>query len=83
VVAGMFLPKGASIFLYYAEDGGGSKNNRMTHKPALLDWDLFNAMSHLRVHWLPRNTLKTETDENMLVELIRHELSLMDNHIFN
>ena len=79
----MFLPKGASIFLYYAEGRWVQKENRMTYKPALLDWDLFNAMSHLRVHWLPRNTMKTETDEDMIVELIRHELLFMDNHVFN
>lgn len=77
-VTGMFLPAGASVFLYYAEDGG-AKNNRMTHKPALLDWDLFNAMSHLRVHWLPRGTMKKELDDNYLLELVKHELDLIDS----
>jgi hypothetical protein len=80
-VTAMFLPKGASVILYYAEDGGTS-NGRMNYKPALLDWDLFNAMSHLRVHWLPRNTLKTQYDEDALVMLIQHEIDLMESHTF-
>jgi len=68
------------VILYYSEDGG-AKNNRMTFKPALLDWDLFNAMSHLRVHWLPRNTVTTELDEQALVALIRHELAQIDGKV--
>ena len=55
-VTGMFLPKGASVILYFNEVGG-VKNNKRTYQPALLDWDIFNAMSHLRVHWLVRTTL--------------------------
>lgn len=81
-VTAMFLPAGTSVFLYYSEDGG-AKNNRMTHKPAMLDWDLFNAMSHLRVHWLPRNTLTDKYDEQLLVDLMRHELSLIDAEVFS
>ncbi|GAX21213.1 hypothetical protein FisN_23Lh153 [Fistulifera solaris] len=80
-VTAMFLPAGTSVFLYYSERGG-VKNNKMTYKPAMLDWDLFNAMSHLRVHWLPRDTLREEYDERLLVDLMRHELSLMDSEVF-
>jgi len=80
-VTGMFLPAGGSLLIYYAEDGGLA-NGKMNNKPALLDWDLFNAMSHLRVHWIPRNTRKSKIDENALVMLIRHELNLMDSGAF-
>ena len=80
-VTAMFLPAGSSALLYYSQDGG-AQHNRMTFKPALLDWDLFNAMSHLRVHWLPRNTMKTELDEQALVALIQHELALIDDNVF-
>jgi hypothetical protein len=76
-VTAMLLPAGASVFLYYGEDSG-VKNNHMTYMPSLLDWDLFNAMSHLRVHWLPRNTMKTVLDQDALVALIQHELGLID-----
>jgi hypothetical protein len=80
-VTAMFLPKGASVILYYAEDGG-TLNGKMSYKPALLDWDIFNAMSHLRVHWLPRHGLKTKNDEEALVMLIRHELDLIESRTF-
>lgn len=81
-VTAMFLPAGTSVFIYYSEKGG-AKNNRMTHKPAMLDWDLFNSMSHLRVHWLPRDTITDEYDERLLVDLMRHELSLIDAEVFS
>ena len=81
-MSGMFLPAGSSVFIIYAEDGG-AKNNRSTKKPALLDWDLFNAMSHLLVHWLPRNTMKSGLDQEFFVELVRHELRLMDSGVFD
>ena len=80
-VTAMFLPKGASVILYYAEDGG-TLNGKMNYKPALLDWDIFNAMSHLRVHWLPRHGLKTQNDEEALVLLIQHELDLIKAKTF-
>lgn len=80
-VTAMFLPAGASVILYYATDGG-TYNGKMNHKPALLDWDLFNAMSHLRVHWMPRNTMKSSMEETALVMLIRHELELIESETF-
>jgi len=80
-VTGMFLPKGASVLIYYAEDGG-LYNGKMNYKPALLDWDLFNSMSHLRVHWIPRNSRKTAIDENALIMLVRHELDLIESQAF-
>lgn len=72
-VTAMFLPKGASAFIYYAENGG-TRNGKRDFKPALLDWDIFNSMSHLRVHWLPRNTRDTELDMQILIMMIREEL---------
>jgi hypothetical protein len=80
-VSAMFLPKGSSVILYYAEDGG-TINGKRSYKPALLDYDLFNAMSYLRVHWLPRNTMKTSFDEQTLLLLIEQELELMKFNTF-
>lgn len=82
-VTAMFLPKGASLIVYYQEDAGAD-GNRLTGKPALLDWDLLNSMSHLRVHWLPRNTMtqKGEHDEKALVALMKHELELIESGMF-
>jgi hypothetical protein len=76
-VTGMFLPRGASVILYY-DARGGAENNHLTGLPARLDWDLYNAMTHLRVHWLPKNTAKDAVDQMSLVLLIRHELARID-----
>ena len=50
-VTAMFASRGASVFVYYSETDG-QRDNRHTNEPARLDWDLLNAMSYLRVHWL-------------------------------
>jgi hypothetical protein len=80
-VTAMFLPAGASVILYYSEDGGLA-NGRRTYKPARLDWDIFNNMSHLRVHWMPRNSMKTDLDERALILLIQHELDMIESQTF-
>jgi hypothetical protein len=80
-VSAMFLPKGASVILYYSEDGG-TRNGKRSYLPALLDYDLFNAMSYLRVHWLPRNTMKTTFDHEVLLSLIEQELHIIQSQVF-
>lgn len=77
-VNGMFLPKGASVFLYYLAHGG-VEHGVMTHLPAQLDWDLFNNLSYLRVHWLPTATMDQTVDLRALVLLVRHELQLIQS----
>jgi hypothetical protein len=74
-VTATFLPKGASVFLYYAEDGGVAKNKR-TGTPARLDWDLFNNLGYLRVHWIPRTLSKSEEAE-VLINMVEHELEII------
>jgi hypothetical protein len=80
-VTGMFLPKGASLIVYYSETGG-NRDNVDTYKPALLDWDMLNSMSYLRVHWMPQDTIEEPLDEKALLHLIRHELELIDSETF-
>lgn len=83
-----FLPRGATLIVFYNPTGGydyahGIRN----HQPARLDWDLLNhAASHLRVHWMPiTETTRDETardndrDLDIFVELIRHELQVMES----
>ena len=80
-VTGMFLPPGATVILFYHERGGvkaGKHGNVFTHTPALLDWDLFSAMSHVRVHWMPRVAMDSLSDQMAFVALIRRELQLLD-----
>ena len=77
-VTATFLPLGASVILYYAENGG-VRNNRLTGLPALLDWDLFNNAAYLRAHWLPSTTMDTKDDLDILIKLIRHDLDLISH----
>lgn len=77
-VTGMFLPKGACILMYYDEVGGLIRN-RKTYKPAMLDWDLLNNLSHLRTHWLPSNQGSKNQDlqQHAFISLIEHELQMI------
>jgi hypothetical protein len=75
-VTATFLPKGASVILYYLENGG-VKDNKNTGKPARLDWDLFNNFGYLKVHWLPKRTMQNEVDLRSLASLVQHELDAL------
>lgn len=75
-VTATFLPRGASLLLYY-DPVGGAQNNRHTQTPAWLDWDMFNNAAYLRTHWLPTRTMNGRDDLQLLIQLIRHELTLI------
>ena len=83
-VTATFLPKGASVFIYYLETGGVA-NNKLTGTPARLDWDLFNNLAYLKVHWLPKHTMQTEPDLRALGLLVQHELDahVRENNDYN
>ena len=84
-VTGMFLPEGACLIVFYAADGGRLQN-KPTGLPALLDFDLLNNLSHIRVHWIPMPIeYEDGTDEfvfgrlelETFVEFVKHELHLI------
>jgi hypothetical protein len=75
-VTAMFLPRGASLLLYYAADGG-IRHNKRTYKPARLDWDYFNHLGYIKVHWLDRNTMQRPDDIKAFIELIQHDLNVI------
>jgi hypothetical protein len=82
-VTATFLPRGSSLFLFY-HPFGGLKNNQYTHLPARLDWDLFNQLSYVRVHWIPVTFMHTPEDLKALVELVKHELLIIQrDYSFN
>ena len=74
----LFLPRGASVILYYDSEHdlvrGSTAKKAM---PTMMDWDVWNHASHLRLHWMPippqsSNDTKKHTD--MLIALVRNEL---------
>lgn len=82
-VSGVFLPRGASILIFFHEEDGVRKT------PARLDWDFFNHATWLRTHWLPRPKLApvmggsphgpTALDLNVFVRLVEQELDIISN----
>lgn len=69
-----FLPKGSTLIIFYMEDGGRLSNHK-TYLPARLDWDLFNNLAYINVHWLPMNTMFESDDMKAFVQLVKHELA--------
>jgi hypothetical protein len=72
-VTAQFMPRGSSLLLFYLEYGG-VVGGRVNGKPARLDWDLFNNMSHLKVHWLPKGDMHSENSLTAFLLLVQHEL---------
>lgn len=63
-VTGFFLPKGATVILFY-----GVKK---------LDWDFWNNFPDVNVHWMPLDHMHAKEDLISLVELVGKELSYLD-----
>lgn len=77
-----FLPRGASLVLFYSEAGGFEFSTfNLTGGPAYLDWDLFNNAGHLRTHWLPIGSMNNQKGLQALEYLIRHEMDVITNGI--
>jgi hypothetical protein len=75
-VTATFLPRGATLILYYDEYNGYDFHHPQPQGigPAFLDWDLFNNAGHLRVHWLPLGSINTPQGIALLISLIQHEM---------
>jgi hypothetical protein len=78
-VTSMFLPKGASLIVYY-DELGGQQGNRKTSNPALLDWDYLNNAAYIRTHWLPIRKMSDQENMAALVQLIHNELEVISHH---
>jgi hypothetical protein len=71
-VTAMFMPKGASLVVFYSEIGGRNHVNPLARR----SWDILNNLSYLRVHWLPIATMDTEQDVDAFLDLVDHEINL-------
>ena len=78
-----FLPRGASMVVFYNPEGGYdyASGEKRPDWPARLDWDLLqHAAAHVRVHWFPirvsGNSLSPVSDDDvhLFVKLIHREL---------
>jgi len=69
-VSSMFLPRGATLIVFYAEQKDRFAN-------AKLDFDYLNNMGYVRTHWLPTKNMHEQTSLDSFVQLIKHELELI------
>jgi hypothetical protein len=70
----MFLPRHASLILYFASEEDFVSGSRHKDFPTMMDFDFWNNASYLRVHWLPIGSMDEEFHLKLLVDLIRSEL---------
>ena len=85
-VTAMFLPKGASLLLYFNENPSVIRRH---DTPARLDWDLLNNIGYIRVHLLSRPKSKfsdaepadhqSQVDLEAFVRLVDHELDIISH----
>ena len=71
----MFLPRHASLVLYFVSDEDFVSKSPMKDFPTMMDFDFWNNASYLRVHWLPLGSMDDEFHSNFLVNLIASELA--------
>ena len=75
-VTAMFLPRGSSLIIYYDDEFSEGEHVESGH----LDWDFWNNLSYLRVHWLPIRRMYKSKDTNTLLHLIQAEIKYMEHH---
>ena len=92
---GFFLPRGSTLILLYDETnqlkGGSSSNNKNNNnnnkrRPAMYHFDVWNHVSHLKVHWIAIQTIQNTLSEqhnngddhdagiSLLWDIIHHDL---------
>lgn len=71
------LPRGASVILYFDDTGDFVGRSRKRDFPSMLDFGLWNSLPYLRLHWLPISTMDSNSHLELLVSLIRNELSTL------
>jgi hypothetical protein len=80
--AAIFLPRGASLIVFYSPNNGNDEINggavngadsRTMIDSVCLDYrDLLNNLSHVFVHWLPMSTVYSEVGRKALFDVVKH-----------
>ena len=79
----MFLPRHASLILYFSSDESFVRRSRKEDFPTMMDFDFWNNASYLRVHWLPTGSMDEDFHLKFLVDLIRSELEQTERFILD
>ncbi len=72
VVTATFLPRGASLILFYSIMRGPTR-------PARLDFDLLNNLPYVRVHWFPRTPMHKPDVVRSIILLMEAEMEALAN----
>jgi hypothetical protein len=70
VVTATFLPRGASLILFYSVMKGPTR-------PARLDFDLLNNLPYVRVHWFPRTFMYKSDVVQSIILLMEAEFEAL------
>jgi hypothetical protein len=77
VLPAFCMPRGATLIIFYndiSEFVSVSKNEKSF--PSKIDWDLWNNLSYLHVHWLPLSTINEPDDINLLSGIIQTQIEI-------
>ncbi|CAJ1937936.1 unnamed protein product [Cylindrotheca closterium] len=88
-VTATFLSRGASAIIFYGSNTG-LRNGRMSGTPARLDYDYFNNMGYVRIHWVGMKKADAHAirlarekspeqieDIDGFISLIKHDLDII------
>jgi hypothetical protein len=74
-----FLPRGSSVILFFNDVNEFTDHSSRKDFPSMIDWDFWNSAAHLRVHWMPMKSMNETVNHNALVELVKSELSTIQD----
>ena len=75
VLPAFFLPRGATLIIFYNDNSEfASVSKRETTFPVKLDWDLWNNLGYVHVHWLPLGTKNKTQDLDVLLKIVEDEI---------
>jgi len=71
----LFLPRGAMLIIYFNDKMEFIVDNKLeTNIPVKSDWDVWNNLGYIRVHWLPLGIKDEARGLHILRELIQYEI---------
>ena len=87
---GHFLPRGASMLVFFAEFPPDKEVSTGQYNGWVMDWDTYNNFAYICSHWLPirhggnatdsnDSSGQSETDMNVFVKLVDQELDLISH----
>ena len=78
ILPALFLPRGATLILFFNDQQEYVRGKKRTStRPVMLNWDVWQHLSHVRVHWMPLRTRNNPQDREVLLSLIRNEMAYM------